>query len=135
VPTRWFREYVAAVLLLAALGVSACSSGKADFGPLVLSSDDRLVAEDQADGRIWRVYNDCPMARNTTWTSDDGKSWRRHDGPGFINCTNGSGVRIDAVSRQEATAEVVLGAAQVRQLWRTTDGGQTWKLTSTDETG
>lgn len=117
--------------------ISACSFGGDDSGPLSLSGDDRLVAEDEADGRIWRVYNDCPMARNATWVSDDGgTAWRRHDGPGFINCSNGSGVRIDAVNRDEATAEVVLGGgAQVRQEWRTTDGGKTWTMTATDQTG
>jgi hypothetical protein len=126
---------VAALAALAGMGVTACFPGEGEVAarPLSLSADDRLVAEDQAGGRTWRVYNNCAMAVNTTWVSDDGgKNWLSVNGPGFINCSNGSAVRLDAVSRSEATAEVDHGPEPVHERWRTTDGGETWTMTSTD---
>lgn len=105
-------------------------------GPLTVSPDDRLFDEQRADGRIWRVYNDCPMARNTTWTSDDGgRRWLKHEGPGVINCTVASDIRLRLTSRSSATAEVDQGPEPIHNIYRTDDGAKTWILASTDLRG
>jgi photosystem II stability/assembly factor-like uncharacterized protein len=73
------------------------------------------------------------MARNTTWVSDDGgKRWLRYNGPGFINCTSNSTVRLTPQDRDRATAEVNHGPEPVHEVWRTTDGGNRWTKVSTD---
>lgn len=127
-----------AIIALAAAGTAACAlqpDGPAP-GPLRLTSDDRLMDEQRVAGRIWRVYNDCGMARNTTWTSDDGgRRWLKHEGPGFINCTVSSDVRLRPTSRDAAIAEVDQGPEPVQNVFRTRDGGATWTLDSTDPGG
>lgn len=126
---------VASVIIAGAAAYALEPKGT-EPGPLSVRADDRLFDEQQVDGRIWRVYNDCAMARNTTWTSDDGgRRWLMHDGPGFINCTSASDVRLKVTGRNTATAEVDQGPEPIHNVFRTRDGGQTWILQSTPLTG
>lgn len=130
------RVVVVLVSLTTCGSLVSCTDQGPRPGPLKLSADDRLLVERQAQGRTWRVYNDCAMGRNTTWISDDGgKSWLHHDGPGFINCTVASAVRLQVRSEDEADAEVDHGPDPVHERWKTRDGGVTWRMTATDLSG
>lgn len=132
------KELVVGGAVVAALvGAGATALALQPDGPqpglLRVGPNDRLVDQQMAQGRIWRVYNDCSMARNTTWTSDDGgRHWLKHDGPGFINCTVSSDVRLSVSGRDTAEAEVDQGPEPIHNVFQTRDGGATWTLASTD---
>lgn len=121
------------VVLLMLAGASGCADTSPEGGALAIGNADQLVAQAQAGGRTWRVYNNCAMARNTTWVSDDGgKHWLHHDGPGWINCTSASTVRLRPHNRDVVTADVNQGPRPVHEVWRTTNGGSNWTMRSTD---
>lgn len=115
-------------MCLAATAGCGGASDRPQPGPLNVSKDERLLAERQAGGRVWRVYNDCANASNSTWTSQDaGRTWLMSDGPGGVNCTVGSGVKLLNVTADEAVAEVSQGPQPTITNYRSTDGGLTWR--------
>lgn len=122
----------AAVGLVCVLAAAGC---RADDGAVrrIPDSAGTVVAAAERAGEEWRVYNDCAMARNTTWVSrDNGRTWVGHDGPGYINCTSASAVRLRVTQPGHATAEVDHGPEPIHEQWRTADGGKTWSMLSTD---
>jgi photosystem II stability/assembly factor-like uncharacterized protein len=146
----------AALACVTTLVVAASGSGtETRHLPLIEAVGKLLYVS--ADGRHWRelapprvlgvlgdavfatptsafaLSGNCAAARGVIHsTIDAGKTWRARPAPDYPGCHAGAGAALDFLDARHGWLSVWVAEGPVARLYRTADGGRTWRQMSED---